>query len=64
LVEDQVPVSQNAAIEVDTQDISGAEMNKATGKLSWNFTLEPQAVKQLRVKYQVKYPKNQSVIVQ
>jgi uncharacterized protein (TIGR02231 family) len=64
LVEDQVPVSQNTAIEVDTQEISGAEMNKATGKLSWNFTLEPQAVKQLRVKYQVKYPKNQSVIVQ
>ncbi|MBD1365219.1 DUF4139 domain-containing protein [Mucilaginibacter sp. ZT4R22] len=64
LVEDQVPVSQNTAIEVDTQEISGAEMNKVTGKLSWNFTLEPQAVKQLRVKYQVKYPKNQSVIVQ
>jgi uncharacterized protein (TIGR02231 family) len=64
LVEDQVPVSQNSAIEVDTQEISGAEMNKATGKLSWNFILEPQAVKQLRVKYQVKYPKNQSVIVQ
>ncbi|RWY51146.1 DUF4139 domain-containing protein [Mucilaginibacter gilvus] len=64
LVEDQVPVSQNTAIEVDTQETSGAEMNKVTGKLSWSFTLEPQAVKQLRVKYQVKYPKNQSVIVQ
>jgi uncharacterized protein (TIGR02231 family) len=64
LVEDQVPVSQNADIEVDTQETSGAEMNKATGKLSWNFTLEPQATKQLRVKYTVKYPKNQSVIVQ
>jgi uncharacterized protein (TIGR02231 family) len=64
LIEDQVPVSQNAAIEVDTQDISGAEMDKATGKLSWTFTLEPQAVKQLRVKYTVKYPKNQSVLVQ
>lgn len=64
LVEDQVPVSQNSAIEVDTQDISGAEMDKATGKLSWTFTLEPQAVKQLRVKYTVKYPKNQSVLVQ
>lgn len=64
LIEDQVPVSQNTAIEVDTQETSGAEMNKATGKLSWTFTLEPQGVKQLRVKYSVKYPKNQSVIVQ
>ncbi|OOQ57206.1 DUF4139 domain-containing protein [Mucilaginibacter pedocola] len=64
LIEDQVPVSQNTAIEVDAQDISGAEMNKATGKLSWNFTLEPQAAKQLRVKYTVKYPKDQIVSVQ
>ena len=64
LVEDQVPVTQNTAIEVDTQETSGAEVNKSTGKLSWTLTLNPQAVKQLRVKYQVKYPKNQTVIVQ
>lgn len=64
LVEDQVPVTQNTAIEVDTQETSGAEVNKLTGKLSWTLTLNPQAIKQLRVKYQVKYPKNQTVIVQ
>ncbi|RFZ85652.1 mucoidy inhibitor MuiA family protein [Mucilaginibacter terrenus] len=64
LVQDQVPVSQNTAIEVDAQETSGAEMDKVTGKLSWNLTLAPQEAKQLRVKYQVKYPKNQVVIVQ
>ncbi|AMR33894.1 hypothetical protein A0256_21835 [Mucilaginibacter sp. PAMC 26640] len=64
LVEDQVPVTQNTAIEVDTQETSGAEVNKLTGKLSWTLTFNPQTVKQLRVKYQVKYPKNQTVIVQ
>jgi hypothetical protein len=64
LVEDQVPVSQNSAIDVELQDISGAEINKETGKLSYNLTLNSQAEKQMRVKYQVKYPKNQAVIVQ
>lgn len=64
LVQDQVPVSQNTAIEVDTQEVSGAEMDKLTGILSWNLTVNPQAEKQLRIKYQVKYPKNQSIIVQ
>ncbi|RYU91110.1 mucoidy inhibitor MuiA family protein [Mucilaginibacter terrigena] len=64
LVEDQVPVAQNSAIEVDTQDISAAEMDKLTGKLSWNLNLKPQDDKQLKLKYQVKYPKNQLVIVQ
>jgi hypothetical protein len=64
LVEDQVPVSQNSGIDVELQDISGAEINKETGKLSYNLTLNSQAEKQMRVKYQVKYPKNQAVIVQ
>ena len=64
LVEDQVPVSQNSGIDVELQDISGAEINKETGKLSYNLTLNSQAEKQMRIKYQVKYPKNQLVIVQ
>jgi hypothetical protein len=64
LVEDQVPVSQNSAIEVDTQNVSGAELDKLTGKLAWNLNVNPQAEKLLNVKYLVKYPKNQSVIVQ
>ncbi|MEB0261493.1 DUF4139 domain-containing protein, partial [Mucilaginibacter sp. 10I4] len=64
LVEDQVPVSQNSAIEVETQDVSGAQMDKLSGKLSWSQNLKPQDEKQLHLKYQVKYPKNQLVIVQ
>ena len=64
LVEDQVPVSQNSGIEVETQDISGAQMDKLTGKLAWSQTLKPLDEKQLHLKYQVKYPKNQLVIVQ
>ncbi|TWR25770.1 mucoidy inhibitor MuiA family protein [Mucilaginibacter pallidiroseus] len=64
LVEDQIPVSQNSAIEVETQDVSGAEFDKGNGKVAWNLTLAPQNEKQLNLKYQVKYPKNQTVIVQ
>jgi hypothetical protein len=64
LVEDQVPISQNSAIEVDTQEISGAKLDALTGKLSWNFLLNSQDDKKVQLKYQVKYPKNQSVIVQ
>ena len=64
LTEDQVPVSKNSDIEVNTQDISGAEMDKLTGKTSWSLVVNSQAEKQLHLKYQVKYPKNQTVIVQ
>ena len=64
LVEDQVPVSQNTAIEVETQETSGAKVDPLTGKLTWSFQLKPQEDKKLEIRYQVKYPKNQTVIVQ
>lgn len=64
LVEDQIPVSQNSAIEVDTQEFSGGKLDKETGKTSWSFTLNSNNEKKLLLKYQVRYPKNQSVIVQ
>jgi hypothetical protein len=64
LIEDQVPVSQNSSIEVEAQELSGGKFEKNTGKVSWDFTLNPQDDKKVELKYQVKYPKNQSVIVQ
>lgn len=64
LIEDQVPVSQNSSIEVETQELSGGQLDKNTGKVSWSFSLKPQDDKKVELKYQVKYPKNQSVIVQ
>jgi hypothetical protein len=64
LVEDQVPVSQNSSIDVETQEISGGQLGKNTGKVSWSFLLKPQDEKKVELKYLVKYPKSQSVIVQ
>lgn len=64
LVEDQLPVAQNSAIEVETQEASGAKVDAITGKTSWAFDLKPLDEEKLRLKYQVKYPKNQNVIVQ
>ena len=64
LVEDQVPVSQNSAIEVETQESSGIKPDALTGKISWNLLLNSQDDKKVQLRYQVKYPKNQSVIVQ
>jgi uncharacterized protein (TIGR02231 family) len=64
LIEDQVPVSQNSSIEVETQELSGGQMDKTSGKVLWNFAMKPQDNKKVELKYQVKYPKSQSVIVQ
>lgn len=64
LVEDQVPVSQNTAIEVEKQQLSAGKADELTGKVAWNLVLKPQDDKKLELKYQVKFPKNQQVIVE
>lgn len=64
LVEDQVPVSQNSSIEVEIQELSGAQLDKLTGKVTWKMTLKPDDDKKIELKYLVKYPKNTSVIIQ
>jgi hypothetical protein len=64
LIDDQIPVSQNSAIVVETQELSGGKIDPLIGKVSWNLSLNPQAEKKLELKYQVRYPKNQTVIVQ
>lgn len=64
LVEDQVPVSQTSSIEVEPLELSDGKYTRVSGKVSWNFLLNPMDDKKVELKYLVKYPKNQVVIVE
>jgi uncharacterized protein (TIGR02231 family) len=64
LVEDQIPVSQNSSIEVEKQELSAGKLNEIEGKVQWTLKVAPSEEKKLELRYQVKYPKNQQVIVQ
>lgn len=61
VVEDQIPISQDSRIDVEAEDIQGAEYNKETGKLIWRLTLQPLDNKELILKYNVKYPKGKNI---
>lgn len=58
LVEDQVPVSRSKNIDIDIEELSGAQMNESTGSLKWYITLMPNESRELKVKYIVKSPKD------
>ena len=60
---DQVPVSTDKQITVEATDISGAEMNKDTGILTWKFSLKPAESRSMVVKYVVTSPKNTTVLL-
>jgi uncharacterized protein (TIGR02231 family) len=61
-LEDQLPLSQNADIEILDAEYKGAELNPETGKLTWKLNMKPNETKILEVKYVVKYPKGRTII--
>ena len=60
-VEDQLPISTQSDIIVDAEEISKAQYDSKTGKLTWTFLLQPGEVKKIALSYSVKYPKNTNV---
>ena len=57
VLEDQYPVSQRKSVEVELLESTGARVDKETGKLSWELTIEAGGKKTLSTKFSVKYPK-------
>lgn len=64
IVQDQLPVSTNGEITIEKPEISGAQLDAATGILTWKMLLQPNEQKKLNLKYQVKYPKNKPVNIE
>lgn len=61
---DQLPISQQSEIVVTPQDLSGAVQKIDTGELRWSFSLEPRGKKEWQWGYEVKYPKDRTLILE
>jgi len=62
IVYDQVPVSSMPKdIEVLLKDKNGAILAEQTGELKWELTIDSQKTTELNFKYQVKFPKGQTI---
>jgi uncharacterized protein (TIGR02231 family) len=55
---DNLPISQNKDLEIEAEELSGAKLEKETGKLTWNLRLKAGEIKKLRLIYTLKYPKS------
>ncbi|HYF69270.1 MAG TPA: mucoidy inhibitor MuiA family protein [Ohtaekwangia sp.] len=61
---DQLPVSVVSDITITPETLSGAQLEPTTGKVSWTFTVEPQKQKEVILKYEVKYPRRENVVLE
>jgi uncharacterized protein (TIGR02231 family) len=60
-IQDQIPISTNAEIKVEIEQLSDAKQNIETGVLEWKFTLKAKETKKLKVIYSVTSPKAKKV---
>jgi uncharacterized protein (TIGR02231 family) len=61
IIEDQIPISQNGDVEVETEELSGATYDTTTGKIQWKLTLQPGETVKKQLRFNVKYPKKKYV---
>jgi uncharacterized protein (TIGR02231 family) len=60
-IEDQMPLSTNNEIEIETLETSGAKYNKEKGLLQWNMKVATGEEKKFRFGFSVKYPKDKVI---
>ena len=60
-VEDQIPISTDKDITIESSSYDGAQLEESTGKLTWKLNLEPAKEKKMKLSYTVKYPKSYRV---
>jgi uncharacterized protein (TIGR02231 family) len=61
MIEDQLPVSQNGEITVEQEELSGAVLDAASGKLTWKVVLQPGETIKKQLRFTVSYPKKINV---
>jgi uncharacterized protein (TIGR02231 family) len=60
-VEDQLPISQNGELEVETEELSGGTYDETTGKVTWKLTIPAGTTVKKQLRFSAKYPKKQFV---
>lgn len=61
VIQDQVPVTQNADILIEANDTGKAKYDAVTGLLEWEINLKTKESKSLNFSYKVKFNKDQSL---
>lgn len=61
---DQIPKSVTNEIVVNPLDLSGGNLDVATGKIIWELNVEKNQQKEIKFQYEVRYPKKGKVILE
>jgi hypothetical protein len=60
---DQIPISTREEIKITLDKLFNGQLDKKTGKVTWNFSLAPKNTKNIQLKYAVRYPKSRNLVI-
>ena len=63
IVQDQFPVSTNKEINVQEEDVKDASVDKETRIVTWQLKLKEKEEKKQEIRFSVKYPREQIIIL-
>ncbi|MEM0996741.1 MAG: DUF4139 domain-containing protein [Bacteroidota bacterium] len=63
-IRDQVPITSDREVIITVDEMAGATYAEKTGRLSWNFSLQPGASQTMEFGFTIKYPRTKSVRIQ
>ncbi len=64
VIQDQIPITQNADIEIETTETSKGKIDKRTGLIEWNFSLKSKGSKDILFTYKIRYDKDKQLYIQ
>jgi uncharacterized protein (TIGR02231 family) len=64
VIEDQVPIPNTREINVDTLEFSDGEYNDETGSVTWRKEIAAGSTETIQLKYAVRYPKYNPLILE
>lgn len=61
VVQDQIPITQNAEIEITADELCKGELDKNTGIVEWKIPIKTMGNKEIKFSYTVKHNKDQNI---
>ncbi len=60
-IEDQIPVSRNKEIEVETEDLDNGQLDVETGIIKWKLNLSASGSKKFNPRFLIRFPKDKMI---
>jgi uncharacterized protein (TIGR02231 family) len=61
IIQDQIPLTTNSDITINTIELSKGRLDKLTGLIEWEFKLKPKESKEFDLKFKIKHDKNKTI---